>query len=98
MVVNSGDGSSPAVFPLFHCRTSGAGNSDEGFPAAASSGHPDTVRPGFGGVPPLLEEHCTCSPQQEAQPYLHCMASLDSGKEAAEMRSQNEFEWKGENL
>lgn len=80
--------SSPAAFPLFHCRTSGAGHSDEGFPAAASSGHPDTVRPGFGGAPPLLEEHCTCSPQQEAQPYLHCMASLDSGKEAAETRRE----------
>lgn len=81
-------GSSPAAFPPSPCRTSGAGHSDEGFPAAASSGHPGTVRPGPGGVPPLLAECCTCSPRRGAQPFLHCTARRGSGKEAAETRRE----------
>lgn len=80
MDVHIGDGSSPAAFPPSPCRTARVGHSDEQFPAAASSDHPDTVKPGLGGVSPPFAEHCTCSPQQEMQLSLHRMAGLDSGK------------------
>lgn len=80
MDVHLGNRSSPAAFPLLLCRTAGVVYSDEWFPDAASSDHPDTVKPGLGDASPPFAEHCTCSLLQEMQPSLHHMARLDSSK------------------
>lgn len=80
MDVHPGDRLSPAAFPPSSCRNAGAGHSDEWFPAAVSSDHPDTVKPGLGGASPPLAEHCTRSLPQEMHPSLHHTARLDSGK------------------
>lgn len=84
MDVHPDDRFSPAAFHPSSCRTAGVGHSDEWFPAAASSDHPDTVKPGLGGASPPLAEHCTCSLHQKMHPSLHHMVTLDSGKQAAE--------------